>query len=527
MTGSAPGELALLALRKKYHDLTDKLPPLGEALRSGISVSYTQWEAWLALYHDKRLFIAKAGDSAERGPKYAPTDGSCAAQAGHLARLKKADRYPGHTFASPADLAKHIAYTAILDLLVMSYGEEVARARDVAEGFIDEMAKRVAGDRNLDFEGMKQAVRNAIDIYEREIAGGQTQTNVDVIVDEALARARSLVDVGKSGLARAALRKAAELMRREEEERRERYVAGVTTLYNRERDIALAAYDGVAAAEAIILLGEAIHGGNTAMVARSLNSEAATLYEYGRDRGSNVHLVALIILQRKLLDAASSDHERGIAHDNLGIALSSFGERESGTARLEEAVAAHREALKERTRERVPLQWATTQNNLGTALSRLGERESGTARLEEAVAACRDALKEMTRERVPLDWAMTQNNLGNALSLLGERESSTARLEEAVAAYREALKEYTRERVPLQWATTQNNLGTALSRLGERESGTARLEEAVAAFREALQERTRERVPLQWAMTQNNFETALRLLDERKRQAPREPHDKR
>ena len=45
----------------------------------------------------------------------------------------------------------------------------------------------------------------------------------------------------------------------------------------------------------------------------------------------------------------------------------------------------------------------------------LGEREGGTARLEEAVSAYRDALKERTRERVPLDWAMTQNNLGNAL----------------------------------------------------------------------------------------------------------------
>src|SRR5262249_22575069 len=202
------GELALHALRKKYSDLTDKLPPLCEAVRNGISVSYTQWEAWLALYHAKRLLIAEAGDRAERGPKYAPTAGSRAAQAAHLARLKKIDRYPGHTFTSPADLAKHIAYSAILDLLVEGYGEEVARARDVAEGLIHEMAKRVAGDRTLNFEGMKQAVRNAIDLYESEIAGGQTQTNIDVIVDEALARARSLVDVGKSGLARAALRKA-------------------------------------------------------------------------------------------------------------------------------------------------------------------------------------------------------------------------------------------------------------------------------------------------------------------------------
>jgi tetratricopeptide (TPR) repeat protein len=95
----------------------------------------------------------------------------------------------------------------------------------------------------------------------------------------------------------------------------------------------------------------------------------------------------------------------------------------------------------------------------GNALGNLGERESGTARLEEAVTAFRAALKERTRERVPLDWATTQNNLGTALWNLGEREIGTARLEEAVTAFRAALKEYTRERVPLQWATTQNNLG--------------------------------------------------------------------
>ena len=71
---------------------------------------------------------------------------------------------------------------------------------------------------------------------------------------------------------------------------------------------------------------------------------------------------------------------------------------------------AYREALKERTRERVPLDWAMTQMNLGTALWSLGERESGTGKLEEAVLAYREALKERTRERVPLDWALTQMN---------------------------------------------------------------------------------------------------------------------
>jgi hypothetical protein len=46
----------------------------------------------------------------------------------------------------------------------------------------------------------------------------------------------------------------------------------------------------------------------------------------------------------------------------------------------------------------VPLEWAKTQMNLGNALRSLGGRESGTARLEEAVAAFREALQEWTRE---------------------------------------------------------------------------------------------------------------------------------
>ena len=58
----------------------------------------------------------------------------------------------------------------------------------------------------------------------------------------------------------------------------------------------------------------------------------------------------------------------------------------SSVAKLEEEVAAYREALKELTRERAPRQWATTQDSLGRALARLGERESGTGKLDEAIA---------------------------------------------------------------------------------------------------------------------------------------------
>jgi hypothetical protein len=62
------------------------------------------------------------------------------------------------------------------------------------------------------------------------------------------------------------------------------------------------------------------------------------------------------------------------------------------------------------------------------------ERQNQQASGQEGVEALRAALKEWTRERVPLNWAMTQHNLGNALSVIGERGTEVARLEDAAEA---------------------------------------------------------------------------------------------
>jgi hypothetical protein len=64
---------------------------------------------------------------------------------------------------------------------------------------------------------------------------------------------------------------------------------------------------------------------------------------------------------------------------------------------------AYRLALQEWTRDRVPLKWAMTQHNLGTALMRPGERESGTSRLEQAVAAG-NARLTITASAWPSEW---------------------------------------------------------------------------------------------------------------------------
>jgi len=268
-----------------------------------------------------------------------------------------------------------------------------------------------------------------------------------------------------------------------------------------------------------LLEGEAVKNWTAEDIARTKSILANALVTVGEQGGDNKSLSEAIHLYKEssLSGFTRQQHPLDWARVqyHLGTALRALGERESDTQHLNDAVAAFRASLEERTRVRGPLDWAATQNGLGNALRSLGERESGTQHLTEAVTAYRAALEEWTRGRVPLYWAGTQNNLGSALWALGERESGTEHLTEAMTAYRAALEEWTRGRVPLYWAGTQNNLGNALTDLGERESGTQHLTEAVTAYRAALEELPPGHVPFNWAVTQTGLGNALRVLGNR------------
>jgi tetratricopeptide (TPR) repeat protein len=73
--------------------------------------------------------------------------------------------------------------------------------------------------------------------------------------------------------------------------------------------------------------------------------------------------------------------------------------------------------------------------NEGNALLRLGEREPGTARLDEAISRYSEALEVYSREATPLYWARTQLNLGVALRVLGERKGDPALVQQAVKCH--------------------------------------------------------------------------------------------
>lgn len=130
-------------------------------------------------------------------------------------------------------------------------------------------------------------------------------------------------------------------------------------------------------------------------------------------------------------------------------------------------------------------------------------REERAENLEAEIKYYSSALEVRTRERFPVDWATTQNNLG-AIYRERIRGDRAENIEIAIRCYQAALQVYTREAFPEQWAETQTNLGNAYEQRlrGDRAEN---LEAAIRCYSLALEVRTRdEAFPQDRVMTQNN-----------------------
>ena len=351
--------------------------------------------------------------------------------------------------------AKEQALAADIKDLIQGLRKDLAKqATDagVTEKAIIFLAQRITADTKTVDQALTEldnAVNIAINVQRRGRAPSETGPFVEAVLREvaALSKEGQLdIAAGKVDLALAQLDVATDKIRMAKLELLE---SGIDTDLLR-RDVASAA--------ARIVQKVKLQTDNPAALFEALRTELSKWYQRGRDKGVNIDLEIAIALAEEVTTRASNKDNKGTALNDLGYALSTLGQRESGTKRVEKGIAAFNAALEALTRERAPFGWAATQSGLGYALGALGSRESGTKRLEEAVMAFNFALDVQTRERVPLDWARTQVGLGNVLVVLGNRESGTKRLEEAVTAYRAALEERTRERVPLDWANTTENL---------------------------------------------------------------------
>ena len=248
------------------------------------------------------------------------------------------------------------------------------------------------------------------------------------------------------------------------------------------------------------------------------HEQVKALVEHGRFTTDNDALRRALTESEEALRIADylRDRElRATVRKDMGDTLRLLGERVNGSKELDLAVAAFRDALAARPRDKVPELWADTMQSLGEVLIRIGERSSDPKPLEEAVRMFHSVLEVRTRQAHPDKWATTQQVLGAALLTLGQRDSGTERLEQAAAAFRNALEIRARDKDPIGWSRSQSALGIALVSIGERGEGTARIEEAIAAFRAAIEPVSRERAPYEWATVEANLGAALARLGER------------
>lgn len=191
MTGALAQAPSVAVIRHRYPDLADRLPVLGPFLDPGApALSYTQWEAWLALYHGKVLIVAAPQDGAPRDERYQLVEDQRAAQQAHLVRLEKVERYPEIRFANADRLAVDMLRSKLHDILALAgavtkpanfpYLSEADSFRSEAQGRLDQALKQneewafedagrlneeaaelaaKAGDRTLEERARRRAIR--------------------------------------------------------------------------------------------------------------------------------------------------------------------------------------------------------------------------------------------------------------------------------------------------------------------------------------------------------------------------------
>ena len=122
MAGSAPKPSSVDDLLRRQPELAARLAEKGMDREALGRLTYTQWEAWLAIGFNKdgvrkNLVIVTPAFGVKRGAKFAPTDATRASQADHLTRLKAIDFYPAKPFTSPDNLVARVFGSVVLDAL--------------------------------------------------------------------------------------------------------------------------------------------------------------------------------------------------------------------------------------------------------------------------------------------------------------------------------------------------------------------------------------------------------------------------
>jgi hypothetical protein len=121
MTGSMANAISLSYINDTYKDFGTRIPELVPVLEGREQLSYTQWEAWLAIYHKKELLIAAPKDCALRNTSsYQLVPEEQHIQQLHLNRLRTHGYYDEIHFSTPDELIVEVYRSPLLEELLLS-----------------------------------------------------------------------------------------------------------------------------------------------------------------------------------------------------------------------------------------------------------------------------------------------------------------------------------------------------------------------------------------------------------------------
>jgi tetratricopeptide (TPR) repeat protein len=141
MAGSTPEPSTVDDLLARHPALEGRLAAKGMGREALKTLTYTQWEAWLAVGFDTDLVIVAPAESAERGRAYVTTEASRTAQTEHLKRLKAIDRYPEQPFTNTDNLVVQVFLSAVRKALIKAGAMPARQPRNLPFASLGELFK--------------------------------------------------------------------------------------------------------------------------------------------------------------------------------------------------------------------------------------------------------------------------------------------------------------------------------------------------------------------------------------------------
>ena len=114
MAGSTPASSSVQDLLARQPGLEAKLAKKGLGREALANLTYTQWEAWLAIGFEKDLMIVVPAYGVERSPAFALTEASLRVAGRSLEAVEGVNFYPAPPFTSTDNLVAQIVRSGVI-----------------------------------------------------------------------------------------------------------------------------------------------------------------------------------------------------------------------------------------------------------------------------------------------------------------------------------------------------------------------------------------------------------------------------